>query len=1550
MAEQSQVSTIRSRIAALNIEEVHAPSPGAQPAYSYEQAAAKKKPPPPPPPSQRPPVPQRQQTINNPPIFSNAPTSARQVANLPVASKPDAPKVSPALPPRPPPRNNSKPPPPSLPPRSPSEHGIRRRDSNESISTIASGISTLSIGSAKYGNGHGASNGTLYQVRAPAYDPSKLPPLPPKKAPEDPKQSKATLKAMRSTSNVVSSRALPPTLPSRPPLPARQDTKAQEPESQRSSPALPARPALPVRSKTTAREEVQPQRSQTLPPPRRSALSFGMNKSTENSPPIPTSRPPHDVKPAVGVPPPIPLASRPNLDAIMASKPKPGAIGFCLKCRNFSAPDNHSAQFPRQNLPSSDVGWLSRQLTAPFSSPTDKARVIFTWLHHNVEYDCHSFFGGTVSATTPEATITSGLAVCSGYAGLFCALALKSGLECVVISGASKGFGHTPLKPGEPLPAFKSTHAWNAVRIDNGEWKLIDSCWGAGNVKGRQGGYEKMFNPSMFTMDNNEFGCKHYPTDERYFFRLDGRVLPWEEYLMDDVGERVTVYGGATTEHGLGERTFEPKQKQIKVKDPHAEPMIRFQFASLCSHWDNAKHGKGKPYVMVLHVGGRDGRKTDWLAFQTDGRVWWLDINRVELGCPGQKVSIFAVTSFDDRDARGLSYADYQAKKGRVGMGFGGVAMWELVESVPISLQSPIVSSILGNPLLCSLGINAALNGTAHVIAWQSRISVRLNYGARGSQHAPTLPYLDYNTPSDDATGTLLSFRCTNMASGLIGITIVVTLQNPPNTLVQGVVAAVNPQTATLTLQNVLFPATGHRLSSYNVEGHAIADIKVGSYTHAPPPPPPPQQQHNAPLPPQPSFPQFHQGHGSHVPPVARQAAEPFVDPAILSMGKRTAVAPRPTHAVADAPLEAPATPIKPPISSASAAPLPVNTSPFVGVAKDRNFRKPSAATLEGPFSSLDIADAEEPDSDDAKTVGPAIRRVSLTKTRTGKPMDDPNAPPGAKPEDTAKRTRRGGKSRKKEVAALERRNGAELHSSPEAVRKGKGNGWRQTPILQQVEQPQARTPGVIGGKVGIEAANASNRKTRRQRALDAKNGWATEDATDIQDMPEFDFAENLSKFDKRTVFNQIRNEDTTADEDRLVSFNRLARPGTHGGKNLHPTENVLDNRRLKSGSNSDSEDDLSDFGSGQNSRRAMSRASTKRIPTRQGSGIQADVDVQSHSGAPAGLLGRTKTGLINRPYASSSHATGSPKPSRITTPPDSPLLDSSGRPCLRLVSTNRKCHTITPGGMLAVEESAQVEFGLTEDLIAESAGRGIAEVALSAINPGGLRLKRENPNARPVIVILAGNHRAGARAIAAARQLQERGLKVMVALLGFERTADWDRDVRRQVELFKKFGGAVRAWHDTEEALKRLHAPPELIIDALLGRHKEFDALGDEDRRTVLGIVGWANKSRAAVLAVEMPSGVGGSTGEVAILEGEPLEVRAKFVVCLGAPRSGLLKALQNGAGREPEWLIWIIDIGVNKPWKNAGVGGGKGIKFGEHWFVQARYSEETEGEGVRG
>jgi enhancer of mRNA-decapping protein 3 len=168
-----------------------------------------------------------------------------------------------------------------------------------------------------------------------------------------------------------------------------------------------------------------------------------------------------------------------------------------------------------------------------------------------------------------------------------------------------------------------------------------------------------------------------------------------------------------------------------------------------------------------------------------------------------------------------------------------------------------------------------------------------------------------------------------------------------------------------------------------------------------------------------------------------------------------------------------------------------------------------------------------------------------------------------------------------------------------------RAKGWRQTPLLTESFQP---------------FSTLTRKNGRRNRKME-ENGWGTEDATDVQDMGDFDFERSLAKFDKHTVFNQIQAEDSVADEDRLVYHNRLpkAKPGTAGGKNLHYTENVLDgppnggsskhNDAWKSeAGESEAEERMSQRGSGSGrpSRRAESKLSTNRRPiSRKGSSTQ---------------------------------------------------------------------------------------------------------------------------------------------------------------------------------------------------------------------------------------------------------------------------------------------------------------------------------------------------------
>lgn len=364
----------------------------------------------------------------------------------------------------------------------------------------------------------------------------------------------------------------------------------------------------------------------------------------------------------------------------VATRSAASQVASCLTCRDFSGPDAVAAQYPRANIPRDDpIGFLARVLCDPFPSLTDKARAIFTWFHHNVDYDYENFCNGTVDRRAgPADVLLNGKAVCAGYANGYEAIATRAGMECVVVSGHGKGFGYKALKKGEAVPPKKASgHAWNAVRIDGGEWKLLDSCWGAGHIDSKAKAYTRKFTPVQFTATNEIFGRRHYPSDERYFFRKDGRVVPWEEYYRGDVpdGEPATKYG-MLEEEGLAGASIAPAGLHIPV---HSGDVVRFQMSRLCEHWTSERNGKGESYLFLLSIQGQDGKKAERVPLETDGFWFWLDVNARDLGAPGQSVQLVALTSFDGKDGRGLSKEDFLRQNGRVGMAWSGLAKWDLV-------------------------------------------------------------------------------------------------------------------------------------------------------------------------------------------------------------------------------------------------------------------------------------------------------------------------------------------------------------------------------------------------------------------------------------------------------------------------------------------------------------------------------------------------------------------------------------------------------------------------------------------------------------------------------------------------------------------------------------------------------------------------------------------------------------------------------------------------------------------------------------------------------
>ncbi|KAK1751873.1 YjeF-related protein N-terminus-domain-containing protein [Echria macrotheca] len=575
------------------------------------------------------------------------------------------------------------------------------------------------------------------------------------------------------------------------------------------------------------------------------------------------------------------------------------------------------------------------------------------------------------------------------------------------------------------------------------------------------------------------------------------------------------------------------------------------------------------------------------------------------------------------------------------------------------------------------------------------------------------------------------------------------------------------------------------------------------------------------------------------------------------------------------------------------------------------------------------------------------------------------------------------GKKKRRPRRAVSTKNGA-VDDSPQPSRVA-GKGWRQTPILQSTSSFQPFN---------------SLKKVRHN-----DNGWASEDVTDVQDMGDFDFEGGLAKFDKQNLFEQMRKSDPVNEADRLVSHNRQprAKPGTAGGKNLHYSENVLattpttakpkDKAPNPPGNdywNSEADDGALNggerlsgrepgMGSRQGSRRGESKVSTgRRSQSRKASGATAG---QVMSRVNSGVSHhRTQSNRGSRPNSRlSANAAVIDKGKQLATAAPQGLY---------LVPSNRRVEPVSALQMLNLENIAHNEIGLSQDIMTENAGRSLAEATLMALTDPAIRVRHagavDPSTGAPVpqtVVVLAGNNKSGVRAIAAARHLHNKGLNVIVCIVGLERgNRDLLDDMRQQLRLYRNLGGQAFTKTDFFEHLRKISiplltidtprsalsslgnpAPIMLIVDALLGLAISFEELRSGDQATVYELIEWANRNEAFKLAVDVPTGMDPSSGKVNVVDGNRLYVKPRYVVAIGAPKKGLLEAMVAADNEDgdtvlagdvsvpddgvTEWKLYLADMGLGAAvWKKAGTKMRKGVDFDQKWVLEMRY------QGIRG
>ncbi|CAA9417031.1 MAG: NAD(P)H-hydrate epimerase / ADP-dependent (S)-NAD(P)H-hydrate dehydratase, partial [uncultured Rubrobacteraceae bacterium] len=185
--------------------------------------------------------------------------------------------------------------------------------------------------------------------------------------------------------------------------------------------------------------------------------------------------------------------------------------------------------------------------------------------------------------------------------------------------------------------------------------------------------------------------------------------------------------------------------------------------------------------------------------------------------------------------------------------------------------------------------------------------------------------------------------------------------------------------------------------------------------------------------------------------------------------------------------------------------------------------------------------------------------------------------------------------------------------------------------------------------------------------------------------------------------------------------------------------------------------------------------------------------------------------------------------------------------------------------------------LGIPGGVLMERAGVAMAEEVMARYQ------------ARRILVVCGGGNNGG-DGFVIARELQRAGIRVSVVA-----TKDgYSGDPATNLEVLRNLLVPI----DGPECLGGLLENADLVVDALLGT-----GFSGKVREKEAGLIRQINDSPAAVVAVDVPSGVDGSTGEVA---GEA--VRADLTVCAHAAKVGCVIS----PGRRHAGETVVVEIGI--------------------------------------
>ena len=222
-----------------------------------------------------------------------------------------------------------------------------------------------------------------------------------------------------------------------------------------------------------------------------------------------------------------------------------------------------------------DPDQLVSYLEKMVDTDLEKARALYVWLADNIIYDAKSINKNKFGDNTALGVLKSKKAVCEGYAKLFEYLGQKMDLDILLVGGYCKS---DLTEDSWDFTDEDPDHAWNVIKI-NGEWRVFDATWGAGNGEESRGKLEftKSYTDNWFNLSPYEAIFTHFPEDTALILTTPKLTLEKFENLQG-----IPVYA-FTTKLLNAEQTYLKAVKKPSLKFPTIYPLEPHEFQVLAA-------------------------------------------------------------------------------------------------------------------------------------------------------------------------------------------------------------------------------------------------------------------------------------------------------------------------------------------------------------------------------------------------------------------------------------------------------------------------------------------------------------------------------------------------------------------------------------------------------------------------------------------------------------------------------------------------------------------------------------------------------------------------------------------------------------------------------------------------------------------------------------------------------------------------------------------------------------------------------------------------------